>query len=212
MAAQQIRPTEKGMLKMAGELVMTRFQALVLVVLTLLALLGAPLYSRSQIAKAEVAASERVDRELQAVRRNGNDKLAEMQAAARAAEQASAKAFSERDQAIAERLRAEAEVTRLRSQLAGAAERRIRQRVELFAAEHFDDHRSPISPYRWEYAGFGVSDWGKTAADGRRSVRVEVRAKVASLVGADTQPRSVFLLDFNGDGEMLHWKRTDSAK
>ena len=197
---------------MAGELVMTRFQALVLVMLTLLALGGAPLYSRSQIAKAEVAASERIDREVLAARRSGNDQLAEVQAAARAAELASVKAFSERDQAIAERLRAEAEVARLRTQIAGAAERRIRQRVELFAVEHFDDHRSPISPYRWEFAGFGVSDWGKTAADGRRTVRVEVRAKVASLVGADTQPRAVFLLDFNGDGEMLHWKRTDSVK
>jgi hypothetical protein len=41
---------------------------------------------------------------------------------------------------------------------------------------------------------------------------VEVRARVASVVGDDTQPRAVFLLDFNGDGEMLHWKRTDSVK
>jgi hypothetical protein len=32
------------------------------------------------------------------------------------------------------------------------------------------------------------------------------------VVGDDTQPRAVFLLDFNGDGEMLHWKRTDSVK
>lgn len=197
---------------MAGELVMTRFQALVLVVLAVLALVGASLYSRSQIAKVEVAAAERIDRELQSVRRNGSEQLAQVQATRNAAEQTAAKALSERDQAIADRVRAEAEVARLRLLLSGAADRRIRQRVELFAAEHFDDHRSPISPYRWEFAGSSVSDWGKTAADGRRTVRVEVRAKVAALVGPDTQPHAVFLLDFNGDGELLHWKRTESVK
>lgn len=190
----------------------TRFQALVLGLLTLLALLGAPLWARSQINKAEVAQSERADREVLAARTGCDQRVAELQAQAQAAAAERSKALSERDQAIVQRSEALEEAKRLRAQLTQAADRRIHQRVKLFAAEHFDDHRSPISPYRWEFAGYDVTDWGTTAADGRRSVRLEVRARVASVVGDDTQPRAVFLLDFNGDGEMLHWKRTDAVK
>lgn len=197
---------------MAGEQAITRFQALVLALIAVLALLGAPLWARSQIAKAEVAIAERADRDGQAARRSYNQRLAELQQQAQAAAAERSKALSERDQAIVERAEARAEVTRLRAQLSQAADRRIHQRVKLFAAEHFDDHRSPISPYRWDYEGFEVTDWGSTAADGRRSVRLEVKARVASVVGADSQPRAAFLLDFNGDGELLHWRRTDSSK
>lgn len=197
---------------MAGQPGITRFQALVLALITLLALLGAPLWARSQIAKAEVLQSERADREVLAASNNCSQRMTELQQHAKAAAAERNKALSERDQAIVQRAEAVDEAKRLRSQLSQAADRRIHQRVKLFAAEHFDDHRSPISPYRWEFAGYDVTDWGTTAADGRRSVRVEVRARVASVVGDDTQPRAVFLLDFNGDGEMLHWKRTNATK